>query len=149
MLPPIRVTTDGAFLHIVTDPDYLTKIDPIVEESLLKAPMIPYKEGKTVGNVVLNPAAIGFSQEAVELIQSSLVISGDLALVSTYQSLRGAMFSWIGSPTMTLPAAMLTITTETPAFDFSQFQQIPNHVPGYSVWLRMLGLEPHAEHHAR
>lgn len=142
--PPVRVTTDGAFLYIVTDPTYLAAIEPIAEQSLLEAPMIPYREGKTVGNVVMDASAIGFSQQAIELIQSSLVIGGDMAIVSTYQSLRGAIFSWIGTPTMLLPASLLTITSETPAFDFSKFQQIPNAVPGYSQWLWLLGLEHHA-----
>jgi len=111
--------------------------------------MIPYREGGAIANTVIDPKAVGFSQEAIELIQSSLVIGPDIAVVEAFSSSRGLCFGWVGTPTMPLPASLLTITPETLTFDFSLFQQIPNDVPGYSVWLRRLGLEPHAEHHAR
>lgn len=143
-LPPIRVTTDGIFLFIVTDTSYLAAVEAIAQESPEKASMIPFEEGKTLGNVVLDASAVGFSPEAIELIQLSLLIEGEAAIVNAWQSVRGATFSWVGTPTMMLPASLLTITSETAAFDFSKFQQIPNDVPSYSQWLQILGLEPHA-----
>ena len=147
-LPPVRVTTDGVYLHIVTDPDYLAKSQLIAERSTRKAPMLPHQEGETVGNIVRDANAIGFSKEAIELIQSSLVIgcAAKMAIVSAYQTLGKAAFSWIGTPTMILHAPNLTITDGTLAFDFSQFQQIPNQVPDYSAWLWVLGAESRLKH---
>ncbi len=132
-LRPVHVTTDGVFLYFVTDPEFLNTVTPIAETSPFEAPMTPYREGKTIGNVVMDASVIGFSQEAIDLIRLSKVIGGDIALVTAWESVEGATFSWIGPSTSMLPGWLLTITSETASFDFSKFQQIPNDVP---TWLQ-------------
>lgn len=140
-LPPVRVTTDGVFIYFVTDPEFLNTVTPLAQETPYEAPMTPYREGNTIGNIVMDASVVGFSQEAIDLIRLSKVISGDVALVMAWESVKGATFSWIGPSTSMLPAWLLTITSETTSFDFSKFQQIPNDVPGYSLWLQLLGLD--------
>ncbi|MFQ3615882.1 MAG: hypothetical protein SNJ57_09375 [Cyanobacteriota bacterium] len=138
-VPPVRITTDGEYLYCETNPEFLRAIAETIEQNPCEAPMLPHSSSK-IGNVVMAAGIIGFSEEAIDLIQRSTVIPGDLAYVSAWESIKGPTFSWLGFSSMALPANKLTITQKTKEFDFSKFCTIPNETPNFSNWLDLLSL---------
>ena len=111
----VKVTCHEEFLVIET-------VDPTADENF-----VPYG-GSKIGCVLIDTEKyLGMSDEAFELIKTLKVSGDDIADVSTWESVKGQCFSWLG-PVKTLIDIPKCDTSRDGIIDI-KYIKIENKIP--------------------